>query len=572
MVLVLLQLLLTLFSTVVTGLALHRLVFRVPAPQQLSLASHALLGLLFHLTLGNVLSLFMGLGPVAPWLAFAAPALLLPLVGRDLRPLLWKPGQPPLQVAMAAAYFLGFLLMIVVKGAERTEIGDEGFYHVPNIKAIVEYGVITGIGNFYGHFGINSIWHVGQAWFSLAPLTGVPSVMELNGFIYLLTLTEAVNTGFGRHDLGRHHNWIRLLALVLPLLFMRNIITSVSTDAGTIPLSHLAAVLVVRHLGQGNLWKVAPVVLLAALAVPMSKVSHFSMALLALPLAIICLQHKAQLRAWPVVALALALGLSFLARNYIMTGYMLFPIATTLGLHPDWQMAKQVVKDINIPAHYGVAEFPPRFSGDFIAFWWNRYPMVDRLMLVLLFVYMAASPFLFARVLRLNDKTERLVYASMMLLAWVGMAGWWFSTPEMRYGFGFIGIAALVLPCWLGMQLLGRLKEIWPYVYGLFALAAVVKGVATLTASDQLPAVAVAPEPYPAVTCTQQSFNGYVVNVVQNNTPVWFDYKKDIPEVHRLFWQAPIPRVRFPVQAERVVMRGTTIRDGYRLKEPAVQE
>ncbi len=229
---------------------------------------------------------------------------------------------------------------------------DTENYHAPAIRWTEEYGVVKGLGNLHSRFAYNSSFLCLQALFSFTYIFG-QSMHSMNGFLWVFM---AAYTIFGLclfHD--RRFQLSDFLRIIfLNILFAEiNGISSPNTDF--MPLC-LAAYIFIEWTDQTELGQVdsVPYALLSILGLfaASTKLSAGVLFVFAIKPFFDYLKKK-QFRSIILFSFIGVFAITpFLARNLIISGYLLYPVHQTDFLSDifkfDWTMPKSVTVSDNV--------------------------------------------------------------------------------------------------------------------------------------------------------------------------------------------------------------------------------
>ncbi|WP_338874416.1 hypothetical protein WBJ53_02240 [Spirosoma sp. SC4-14] len=345
------------------------------------------------------------------------------------------------------------LLTILLYAIQRPGNPDSGTYHLPAIRYTERFSVIPGLGNLFSRLAFNSSFFVVGAAVGFTDLMG-QTLFPLNGFLLLL---------FGAYCLQQLNQPNRSAAqlvlllgfLGLSLFFLIRQVNAPTPDVWATVLSLFVFLLWV------NEEEPAPqrrAFLLAALTFTCLTIKLATIPIL-LFLPFLFYRHRHWIR-WQHVGLAIALGCllvgPWLARNVILSGYLLFPLTEPDLFSVDWKVAKEVATyEQNIITfwarfHIPETEFDPeKLAWPFtkwVSWWWTHWwfwynwPNRPLFVLATLSPIVAAGQWFYLR----KPAHEWLVAYSV---AWAGFLFWFLKAPEFRFGYAFIWASALLPVC-----------------------------------------------------------------------------------------------------------------------------
>jgi len=345
---------------------------------------------------------------------------------------------------------------------------DTGLYHAQAIRWIETFPVVPGLGNLHSRLAYNSNWFPLQAGFSFA-------FLDLRSF----HLMGAVLTGlclvyFGgglqgliKADLRLSH-WMRLAFLPLTFYVLASEISSTGTD---LPVTLFTWVILCVWLdtlekpsGSPD-WRHVLLVSLPVMLVSI-KLSAFPLLLVTLWVLVPGLRTNVGRRTiWSTIIFVLLFCLPWLARNVIISGYLVYPQTMLDIFNVPWKMPIQGVKD---EAEWIVS--------------WARFPRMDKELVLampvtqwapmwfddlsknrqIILLVLAAAPFGFG----LAALTAWIFFRKsfkdwfhpftlslpLWLVTYTGILFWFFSVPRYRFGNGVLmaGLVLVVL-CGLGL-------------------------------------------------------------------------------------------------------------------------
>jgi hypothetical protein len=237
------------------------------------------------------------------------------------------------------------LFALLMKAAAPTSFYDCGLYYVQTIRWAQEYHVVPGLANLHIRFGNISSWHLLLAAFDRPVFFGghFDAVGELALFWFLV---------FHSWNVVRLEGFERYLSLGLAgfALWQTHILLSAPSPD-----------LIVGILGMQTLWQFRKFLRLwnprqvnqlntRGLALFTQSIFLVQIKLSAIPFLVIALvilfliaREKWWLRCGQLLFLALVAGASMLARNFILTGYLVYPMWQG-PFQPDWSVTSEAIK------------------------------------------------------------------------------------------------------------------------------------------------------------------------------------------------------------------------------------
>jgi hypothetical protein len=172
------------------------------------------------------------------------------------------------------------------------------------------------------------------------------------------------------------------------------------------------------------------------------------------------LVRSGQFRSWPVLlglaALALAVVAPWLARNYVLSGYLVFPVAATGLFEPSWKFPE---KELRLHSEY-ITEFARNTKAYYeinvhnkpmsfwAPLWWSQQQGINKLIYLALPALLVLALPLLAWQYRRQRLPQIQSILLMTLFAWGGVIFWFMLAPSFRFGYGFLfaTLALLLLP------------------------------------------------------------------------------------------------------------------------------
>ncbi len=233
--------------------------------------------------------------------------------------------------------------------ASRAPIGyDTMNYHVPDIRWLEEYGAVKGVGNLHPFFAYNSSFHCLQALFSFTWVGGT-SYHSMNGFIWMFMTMHTVaslsffaDRRFGLSDVLR----ITFLWLLFGCISWGQNEPLASPITDFLPLCLVGYIFIewctLNEICESD---EVPYGLLSILGMYAASVK-LSAAILAF-FAIKPCVDLIKKRRFNTLIVFICMGIlvmgPFLIRNVIISGYLLYPVASLDLFDFDWEMPKSVV-------------------------------------------------------------------------------------------------------------------------------------------------------------------------------------------------------------------------------------
>lgn len=345
------------------------------------------------------------------------------------------------------------LLVLILAWSYCTSRGymhyDSDLYHAQSIRWIEEYGVVKGLGNIHVRFAYNSSFFALSALYSMKYAFG-QSLHCVNGFMAMLLSVEAFR-------IGKAWKRKRLLpsdfARIAALYYLSLIYGEVVSPASDYAIMCVIFYIVIKWLTQledqresGNIVPYALLCIGGVFAVSLKLTAGLILLLVIKP-AVMLIREKR----WKETAVYLCLGtlviVPWLARNVIISGYLLYPFPALDLFSVDWKIPAQAAaldaaeiktwgRGLNNAA---LVDMP---MTQWLPSWFrNTLPVIGKVFILADLVCLVTG-FVYAVVIVVQRRWKRMD----KLLVWAAIAVsflfWLTSAPLLRYGYAYV----LLLP------------------------------------------------------------------------------------------------------------------------------
>jgi hypothetical protein len=332
---------------------------------------------------------------------------------------------------------------------------DTAIYHAQALRWLEEVGIVPGLANVDIHLGFNSAWFVPEALFSWGRYWGSP-LQVLNSVFFVL---------FGWYGLGGLNRLVRgqgqpvdalkALLVIMMTFWLADDLPSLSPDpAATLIVFGIITQALGLPLPADRPLSVAHAALLLIIVFAVTlKLSTLPVLLLGLW----WLVHSRQYRNGRFLAIMAMLGafvaLPWFARNYVISGYPVFPSTAFGFMHPDWQFPVRELTLHNIYIrdyarialyydHVDITNKPLQF---WLPIWWQQqYAPAKALLAAIPLLLLVAVP-LAVRQYRRRQLTQGLQALPVLATTLGGLLFWFVLAPAVRFGFGFLLSCAMLL-------------------------------------------------------------------------------------------------------------------------------
>ena len=434
-------------------------------------------GLIVYLTAGTVIltvyaqyfSLFAKVGAICHIAALLASAAGYYINRKDVVPELFKRLRKDIS-AYEIVFYAGFIIFIAFFTSRGTFHTDTNIYHGAAIRMYEDYKVIKGLGNLQLHYAYNSASLSFAALFSMKWLLG-RSYHVTTGFYEVLL---ALYSFYGLKRWKEHKYHVADMLRVGSLFYILVIITgsmSPATDYSTMLMTMLLIALWCDSAENGA--KEDSFALLSVMAVYLAsmKFSSCMLVIMAIYPAVILVKNKRFKAIAGYLLLGIAVILPFLIRNYILSGWLLYPFEGIDIFDPVWKIPKEYLfvdaAQIKVWGRclYDVSLIDMPMA-EWIPIWWSEQ---ERYAQMLVYGTVAGGLLLFIliieRIIR-RAKTPREAYPLGVLYLGIlaNLAVWFVEAPFIRYGLAFI-LASIMIS--VGIFLSGKHRGLLYIAEGL---------------------------------------------------------------------------------------------------------
>lgn len=337
-------------------------------------------------------------------------------------------------------FVLGFGFLLSIGMSMAIGYYDTGLYHMQNIKWIEQYPVVPGLGNLHGRFAFNSHFFLPSALFNVELEREHQSVMmyPLNAscvlalVIYLIQLLKK--------NISNISSVLCLSSIVLVCILYPFWINTPSPDI-------ISAVLVVFTFfylinGKDRSIKQFQTLILIVLCAITIKLSNAFLALVLIPF-YFGLKTSLTKKEWIVsFALFLFAVAPFLIRNYYLSGYFIYPIASLDFFSVDWKIPfanvleeKSLIKWwARLPGVQNAEELNLTFI-EWLPIWWGKKSIAFKLLLL--------TNVLIPIALFMNTPRKKMIRMLIGILL-VNSFFWFINAPDPRFIHGFLIIGTSI--------------------------------------------------------------------------------------------------------------------------------
>lgn len=472
-------------------------------------------------------------------------------------------GLPKQYKALGLILFFLVVLSILENSTHLPVNPDTGIYHAQAIRWIETFPAVPGLGNLHSRFAYNSSWLVLNALFSFS-FFGRQSFHLVPA---ALTLIAALDFTAGAlawlRGQGTLANILRTIFLPLTFFILGSQISSPGTD---LPVILSLWLLLTAWLDQSTEEGAAQC--LASVVIFIIAVTLLTIKLSAAPILILATWIWLQYLRKPLIlakmaGIAVVILLPWLARNVVLSGYLIYPFPVIDWLRVDWKIpVESVTNEIQVIKAWGrdpgapVQEVLTKPFKSWLRLWFIEKTTNQKIILL-----GASSSILIlgTGLLILRKVNNKFVQNYLPLItgyavAAIGGIYWLQTSPDIRFGYGFLlAILGMSVTPWIIVieQIFIQWRKIIRIgiVLGLIAYQAffLYRSFDTKTLSDRI----VFPLDYPDLPSEPCDLG---------DGQVWCAGA----EAWTHCWYDPFPCI--PRTNDWAEQRGTDLRDGFRSK------
>ncbi len=354
--------------------------------------------------------------------------------------LLWEEGKKII-FSWEGLFYAGFILFIAFCASRGEFHTDTNIYHAQMIRIYEEYGVIKGMGNLQLHFGYNSAYLAFASVFSLNWLFG-QSVHATTGFFEAAFCIYAFHRlkDFGQHK--RHMADMMCVGILFYVLIILVRSMSPATDFATMLLTLYVITAWCENAEGGKDIRTYAFLSVVAVLVTTYKFSAGFLVLIAIYPAVLLIKEKR----WREILVYLTCGLltllPFLVRNYLISGWLLYPFNGIDLFSAEWKVPEPYllvdsdqikvwgrclfdIEKVDWPVHR------------WLPVWWEAQ---ERYAQMFMGAVVIGGVLLLLQFVHAFVKKQKIHWDVVALLGAVmcSIALWFLMAPFIRYGLAFL--------------------------------------------------------------------------------------------------------------------------------------
>lgn len=553
-----------LFVNICVGAGVLKLIYRIigKSNKKVGFVSAVMAGVVAITVYAEYFSIFYKVGMLAHLLLLGI-AILSAVLCRDVFIKLYHDFRT-ISFSWEGVLYITFAIGIAYFSSRGIQHTDTGIYHAQTIRWYEEYGLVKGLANLQQHFGYNSACLAYASIFSMKWLLG-RSVHVTTGFlaVFLCIWALAGLKYFKKHE----NNLVDVCRAGILIYTMVNAegLMSPATDYATM---YLAFYIIVRWAelaaGKRALADTEDYALLCVMVVCVTtyKLSAGMLIVLVLYPAVQLIRKKAfrEILFWlgaGIVVLA-----PYLIRNVLLSGWLIYPFASVDLFSVDWKVPIDYLQhdsdQIKVWGRclYDVTKVNAPVW-EWLPVWWNEKDTYEKMLIE---ANLAALVLDGISVIHGVWHREKIEWNQVLLhiAVFAGLAGWFCLAPFIRYGLVFLlEFPLLAMGSWFRRMQNGMLRILAGYCcMGIFFLLCCYWSYYTVADMNWIKGHI--KDPY---YLNQQNYDQVPVREMKVGTlTVYYPYESDNISYYAF------PATAYQSMAERTVMRGSTIEEGFRAK------
>lgn len=332
---------------------------------------------------------------------------------------------------------LVYIILILISAQSIPTVSDTGLYHIQNIKWINSYRVVPGLGNLHGRFAFNNHSFLPEALFSFSFLRS-DFFHLLNSYLLIILSSKLIILAYKNFTRNLLRSIIYAGLLILLQIFYLKSASSPTPDIFSLTGIWFIFIIYLERIAGKNDEKVfwIPVLFMAFFLVTV-KLSAFPVAFIF----ILFLSEYDQTRPKKLLIILMASLLVFVPyfiRNYILSGYLIYPYPSLNLFNPDWKIPLQYVNEMEsvISSHAQSGDWQQRAFSEWLPIWFSNLSTGFKI----ISGYILVSPLLIAAVMIFSRETRKLSGSDLKIafLCFVAIVFWFVSAPNFRFIYAFL--------------------------------------------------------------------------------------------------------------------------------------
>ena len=351
------------------------------------------------------------------------------------------------------------LLLILVMSTWTIVHPDSLGYHAQTIQWIEKYKAVPGLVQLHVRFGYQGLWFVDAALFSFS-FTGTQGMTFLNStvlFWFFIFIINRIDQNFfkdGKKLYGLL--WMSLLFISI-WSYTQVRLTATSTSPDFIATLFILTIIYLlleedQKYPGASTWLLVGFLSLVAVTIKLSAAPVLLVAVAPVLLGIV--KRKIKLL-FTMLFIMIITFTSFITRNIITSGYVIFPSTSIDIVNVDWKYDPKLTrneknyitayaKNPGVVTKEEINAVNKMEPTEWLPTWWQNRSTADKIIMILL-VLSFISVLLSMKKILLSGFIPMLALVTML----TGIIFWFINAPDPRFGFGsilgFIGVISYLV-------------------------------------------------------------------------------------------------------------------------------
>jgi hypothetical protein len=458
-----------------------------------------------------------------------------------------------------------YFIMILFAAQSFPKIYDTGLYHAQFIQWISSFKTIPGLGNLHGRFAYNNQSFLLESFFNFSFLK-IGSFHLVNSYLLLLLSFSLIRSLYKSilSDLLKSVLYFGLLILfqIFHLVFASSPTPDLFSTVGIWFVFILFLKKLSTDVNHMTYWIILILCTFFLITVKLSSLPLILITLLFLINPTGNIIKKIMI----LSGLGLIVFIPFFIRNYLISGYLIYPYPAIDLFNPDWKIPHSYVAEMKsiITSYAQCRDWQERPFSEWLPIWFSERSAIFKV----LSVFIMVSPFLMITVLLIRKKILNLFKSELQVffICLLAIVFWFVTAPNFRFIYGFLFVYLLIFGIiilhflFIELRVFGspgtRIKIFLKMSYPkITSVALIILPVIFLINCDfgEIEKSIVFPVKYKSVPLKTVEINNLKVN---------------IPEDNAQCWDACIPCSIFQsnMGITDIEMRGKDFNDGFRVK------
>jgi hypothetical protein len=459
-----------------------------------------------------------------------------------------------------------YVIMILFAAQASPKIYDTGLYHAQFIQWISSFKTIPGLGNLHGRFAYNNQSFLLEAIFNFSFLK-LGSFHLVNSYLLLLLSFSLIHS-FYKTILSEWLSSVLYLGLLILLQIFHLVFASSPTPDlfSTIGIWFVFIMVLKRDSTDVNYMSYWIILVACTFFLVTVKLSSLPLIFIIL-LFFINPTGSFIKKILILTGLGLIIFIPFLIRNYLISGYLIYPFPAIDFFNPDWKIPHSYVAEMKsiITSYAQCRDWQERSFSEWLPIWYSDRSLIFKG----LSIFILVSPFLMMIILLVRKNILHLFKSEfqVFIICLIAIVFWFVTAPNFRFVYGFLFVYLLIFVTILLHFLINELRIL--DLSGIW-----IKNFLKISYPKISSAVLIIFPLIFFINCDFGEIEKSIVFPVEYKsvplkTVVINNFKVNVPEDNAQCWDACIPCSIFQsnMGITDIEMRGKDFKDGFRVKK-----